>query len=84
MQVTVTIDDDVCVKVNQMAEESGHTFGQIISRLARSGLGVESSLPSAENTESPRGSESSVFRILIGAAIIPGNRSGQLLGQSER
>jgi hypothetical protein len=84
MQVTVTIDDDVCVKVNQMAEESGHTFGQIISRLARSGLRVDLSHPSKEKAESSGASQSAVFRILVGAAIVPGNRSGQLMGQTDR
>jgi len=63
MRTTVTIDDDVYVRVKQMAEESGHTFGQVISQLARKGLGgdAESAIP--------------VFRVLIGAAIIPGNRA---------
>ena len=60
MRTTVTIDDDLYVKLKQIAEESGQTFGQVISRLARKGLG----------TEPP-----SVFRVLIGAAIIPGNRA---------
>ena len=66
MRTTVTIDDDVYVKVKQIAEESGHTFGQIISELARKGLGSE-----------PQGNPESVnpvFRVMIGAAIIPGNR----------
>ena len=67
MRTTVTIDDDVYVKVKQIAEASGHTFGRVISQLARKGLGAgaqcdaESVIP--------------VFRVTIGAAIIPGNRA---------
>jgi hypothetical protein len=49
-----------------MAEESGRTLGQVISQLARKGLLYE---PLFE-TEVP------VFRVLIGAAMIPGNRAG--------
>ena len=66
MRTTVMIDDDVYVKVRQMAEDSGRTFGQVISQLARKGLLYE---PLFE-TEVP------VFRVLIGAAMIPGNRAG--------
>jgi predicted DNA-binding ribbon-helix-helix protein len=66
MRTTVTIDDDVYFKVKQIAAASGHTFGQIISQLARKGLDAgarcdESVIP--------------VFRVTIGAAIIPGNRA---------
>jgi predicted DNA-binding ribbon-helix-helix protein len=67
MRTTVTIDDDVYLKVKQIAEESGHTFGQVISQLARKGLGAE---PLCE-TESA----APFFRILVGAAMIPGNRT---------
>jgi hypothetical protein len=66
MRTTVMIDDDVYVKVRQMAEDSGRTFGQVISQLARKGLLYE---PLFE-TEVP------VFRVLIGAAMIPGNKAG--------
>jgi hypothetical protein len=66
MRTTVMIDDDVYVKVRQMSEDSGRTFGQVISQLARKGLLYE---PLFE-TEVP------VFRVLIGAAMIPGNRAG--------
>ncbi len=38
MRTTVMIDDDVYVKVRQMAEDSGRTLGQVISQLARKGL----------------------------------------------
>ncbi|HTD14297.1 MAG TPA: hypothetical protein VK673_03925 [Chthoniobacterales bacterium] len=67
MRTTVTIDDDVYLKVKQIAKDSGHTFGQVISQLARKGLGAEAR----------RDAESAipVFRVLIGAAIIPGNRA---------
>jgi len=67
MRTTVTIDDDVYVKVKQIAAESGHTFGQIISELARKGLGAQAQC----NPESVI----PVFRVMIGAAIIPGNRA---------
>ena len=70
MRTTVTIDDDVYVKVKQMAEDSGRTFGQVISRLARKGLSGESVAP--------------MFRILVGAAIIPGNRAADLIDSQER
>jgi predicted DNA-binding ribbon-helix-helix protein len=66
MRTTVTIDDDVYVKVKQIAEESGHTFGQIISGLARKAL----------SAEAPTVPESApAFRIRVGAGIIPGNRA---------
>ena len=67
MRTTVTIDDDVYVKVKQLAAESGQTFGQIISELARKGLGAQ--------TQSNPESVIPVFRVMIGAAIIPGNRA---------
>lgn len=67
MRTTVTIDDDVYAKVKQIAEESGHTFGQIISELARKGLGAQAQC----NPEAVI----PVFRVMIGAAIIPGNRA---------
>ena len=66
MRATVMIDDDVYVKVRQMADDSGHTFGQVISQLARKGLLSEQLF----ETEVP------VFRVLIGAAMIPGNKAG--------
>jgi hypothetical protein len=66
MRTTVMIDDDVYVKVKQMAEDSGRTFGQVISQLARKGLLSEQLF----DTEVP------VFRVFIGAAMIPGNRAG--------
>jgi predicted CopG family antitoxin len=66
MRTTVMIDDDVYMKVKQMAENSGCTFGQVISQLARKGLLSEQLF----ETEVP------VFRVLIGAAMIPGNRAG--------
>jgi hypothetical protein len=66
MRTTVIIDDDVYVKVRQMAKESGRTLGQVISQLARKGLLSEPLF----DPEAP------VFRVLIGAAMIPGNRAG--------
>jgi predicted DNA-binding ribbon-helix-helix protein len=67
MRTTVTLDDDVYVKVKQIAEDSGHTFGQVISQLARKSLKTDTRCD-AESTIP-------VFRVLIGAAIIPGNRA---------
>jgi hypothetical protein len=67
MRTTVTIDDDVYEKVKQIAKDSDRTFGQVLSQLARKGLVIE-----------PRCDEEPgvpVFRILLGAAIIPGNRA---------
>jgi predicted DNA-binding ribbon-helix-helix protein len=75
MRTTVTIDDDVYVKVKQIAEESGHTFGQVISQLARKGLDVES----LRETESV----APFFRILVGAAMIPGNRTVVFLDEGK-
>jgi predicted CopG family antitoxin len=77
MRTTVTIDDDVYLKVKQLAEDSGHTFGQVISQLARKGLGADSSRRSEAEAERQCDAESAipVFRVLIGAAIIPGNRA---------
>ncbi|HXM01317.1 MAG TPA: ribbon-helix-helix protein, CopG family [Chthoniobacterales bacterium] len=76
MRTTVTIDDDVYAKVKQIAQDSGRTFGQIISRLARQGLGAEPSFDPDSVVPA--------FRILVGAAIIPGNRSGELRDQEKR
>jgi predicted CopG family antitoxin len=76
MRTTVTIDDDLYVKVKQIAEESGQTFGQVISQLARKGLGADLSRRSEAKAEPPSDTESvTVFRVMIGAAIIPGNRA---------
>ena len=76
MRTTVTIDDDLYVKLKQIAEESGQTFGQVISQLARKGLGADLSRRSEAKAEPPSETESvTVFRIMIGAAIIPGNRA---------
>lgn len=73
MRTTVTIDDDVYAKVKQIAEESGRSFGQVISQLTRKSLAAER----------PRDAESvaPIFKILVGAAIVPGacarNRSAK-------
>jgi predicted CopG family antitoxin len=77
MRTTVTIDDDVYLKVKQIAEDSGNTFGQVISQLARKGLGADLSCRSEAKAEARCDVESSipVFRVLIGAAIVPGNRA---------
>ena len=67
MRTTVTIDDDVYIKVKRIAEDSGHTFGQVISQLARKGLSAGA--PCDAESVIP------IFRVTIGAAIIPGNRA---------
>jgi len=76
MRTTVMIDDDVYVKVRQMAEDSGRTFGQVISQLARKGLLYDLSRHSEAKAEPLFETEVPVFRVLIGAAMIPGNRAG--------
>ena len=75
MRTTVTIDEDVYVKVKQIAGDSGRTFGQVISQLARKGLSAEQ--PCDTESAAP------VFRILVGAAMIPGNRSVVILDQGK-
>jgi predicted DNA-binding ribbon-helix-helix protein len=75
MRTTVTIDDDVYVKVKQIAQDSGHTFGQVISQLARKALGAGS--PSETESAAP------FFRILVGAAMIPGNRTVVFLDEGK-
>jgi hypothetical protein len=67
MRTTVTIDDDVYLKVKRIAEDSGHTFGQVISQLARKSLRAGAQCD--EESVVP------VIRVTIGAAIIPGNRA---------
>ena len=86
MRTTVMIDDDVYAKVRQMAEDSGRTFGQVISELARKGLlydlsrhseaKAEPVAPKSAKAEPSFETEVPVFRVLIGAAMIPGNRAG--------
>ena len=76
MRTTVMIDDDVYVKVTQIAETSGRTFGQVISQLARKGLVSDLSRHSEAKAEPFIETEVPVFRVLIGAAMIPGNRAG--------
>lgn len=86
MRITVIIDDDVCVRVTQIAETSGRTFGQVISQLAREGLVSDLSrpgetkagpvAPKSAKSEQLIETEVPVFRVLIGAAMIPGNRAG--------
>jgi predicted CopG family antitoxin len=75
MRTTVMIDDDVYVKVRQMAEDSGRTFGQVISQLARKGLLSDLSRHSEAKAEPLFDTGAPVFRVLIGAAMIPGNRA---------
>jgi predicted DNA-binding ribbon-helix-helix protein len=75
MRTTVTIDDDVYVRVKQIAQDSGHTFGQVISQLARRGLGGDS--PCETEPVAP------ILRILIGAAMIPGNRTVVFLDEGK-
>jgi hypothetical protein len=75
MRTTVIVDDDVYVKVRQMAEESGRTLGQVISQLARKGLLSDLSRHSEAKAEPLIDTEAPVFRVLIGAAMIPGNRA---------
>jgi hypothetical protein len=85
MRTTVTIDDDLYVKVKQIAENSGQTIGQVISGLARKGLGAGLS-PHNKALAEPRcdaESPAPVFRILVGAAMIPGNRSVVNLDQGK-
>ena len=76
MRTTVIIDDDVYDRVRQMAEESGRTLGQVISQLARKSLLSDLSRQSEAKTEPLFDTEAPVFRVLIGAAMIPGNRAG--------
>jgi predicted DNA-binding ribbon-helix-helix protein len=66
MRTTVTIDDDVYAKVKQIAQGSGHTFGQIISRLARKGLGAEPSFDPDSVVPA--------FRILVGRGYHSGKQ----------
>jgi predicted CopG family antitoxin len=85
MRTTVIIDDDVYAKVRQMAEESGRTLGQVISQLARKSLlsdlsrhseaKAEPVAPKSAKAEPLFDTEAPVFRVLIGAAMIPGNRA---------
>jgi hypothetical protein len=75
MCTTVMIDDDVYVKVRQMADDSGRTFGQVLSQLARKGLLSDLSRHSEAKAEPFFDTEAPVFRVLIGAAMIPGNRA---------
>jgi predicted DNA-binding ribbon-helix-helix protein len=84
MRTTVTIDDDLYVKVKQIAKESGHTLGQVISQLARQGL-VGGDLSGTAKAKSPgdTGALAPVFRILVGAAMIPGNRTVVLLDEGK-
>jgi hypothetical protein len=67
MRTTVTIDNDLYEKVKQIAKDSDRTFGQVLCQLARKGLGVEPRCDGEPGVP--------VFRILVGAAMIPGNRS---------
>ena len=76
MRTTVMIDDDVYVKVRQMAEDSGRTLGQVISQLARKGLLYDLSRHGEAKAEPLFETEVPVFRVLIGAAMIPGNKAG--------
>ena len=75
MRTTVIIDDDVYAKVRQMAEASGRTLGQVISQLARNALLPDLSRHSEAKAQALFDTEAPVFRVLIGAAMIPGNRA---------
>jgi len=71
MRTTVMIDDDVYVTIKEMAQHSGRTFGEVLSRLARKGLSAEPAFDVKDGVP--------VFRVPADAETIPGDRASELL-----
>jgi hypothetical protein len=73
MRTTVMIEDDVYATAKQIAENSGRTLGEVISRLARKGLASEPSFDIKNGVP--------VFRIGNSAEKIPGSRAAEILDE---
>jgi hypothetical protein len=73
MRTTVMIEDDVYASAKQIAEHSGRTLGEVISRLARKGLSSEPSFDIKNGVP--------VFRIGNSAEEIPGSRAAEMLNE---
>lgn len=71
MRTTVMIDDDVYATIKKMAQNSGRTFGEVLSRLARKGLSAEPAFDLKDGVP--------IFRVSADAEKIPGNRADELL-----
>ena len=74
MRTTVMIEDDVYARAKQIAENSGRTLGEVISRLARKGLASEPSFDIKNGVP--------VFRIGNSAEKIPG-RAAEILDEED-
>jgi predicted DNA-binding ribbon-helix-helix protein len=72
MRTTVTLEDDIYAAVKQIAENSGRSLGEVISRLARKGLAAESSFELKNGVP--------VFRVGDAPERIPGDRAAKVLG----
>ena len=75
MRTTMMIEDDVYVRVKQIAQNSGRTFGQVISQLARKGLAADPAFDTKNGVP--------VFRVQADACEIPGRRSAELLDEED-
>jgi hypothetical protein len=71
MRTTVMIDDDVYATIKEMAQNSGRTFGEVLSRLARRGLSAAPAFDVKDGVP--------IFRVSPGAEKIPGDRASGLL-----
>jgi hypothetical protein len=71
VRTTVTIDDDIYATVKEMPQNSGRTFGEVLTRLARNGLAAEPAFDVKNGVP--------VFRVSADAKKIPGNRADELL-----
>jgi hypothetical protein len=71
MRTTVMLDDDIYVTIKEMAQNSGRSFGEILSRLARKGLSAEPVFDAKDGIP--------VFLVPANAEKIPGDRANQLL-----
>jgi hypothetical protein len=75
MRTTLMIEDDVYAKAKQIAENSGRSLGEVISRLARKGLATEPSFDIKNGVP--------VFRVGDSPERIPGERATEILDAEE-
>lgn len=74
MRTTVAIDDDVYEAAKTLSDSTGRSLGTVLSELARRGLERRGPQRHQVRNGIP------TFEVAKDAAIIPGNRAAEILG----